>query len=125
MAYDWGSLGSSLSGYGSVLSSIGTTVTGIMASKEMKDIARKYQSRFLLLEQQKAAAQDKATQEMIELEKMKVQHQMELEEESEREKARIFQEWLYAKRGEPVEGFSTGMIVIGGIALFLIFMMIK
>lgn len=123
MAYDWGSLGSSISSYGGILSSIGNTVTGIMASKEMADISKKYQKRFLFLEQEKAKAEDEARKELIELEKTKLIHQMQLEEATELEKRNIFKEWLYSKEEKPVtENLSLG-IIMGFI--FLVFILIK
>lgn len=121
MAYDWGSLGSSMSPYASMLSSIGNTVTNIMASKKMADISKKYQKRFLFLEQEKAKAEDEAKKQLIELEKEKMLHQMELEEATELEKGKIFKEWLYRKEEKPVtENLSLG-IIMGFIFLIFIF----
>lgn len=125
MAYDWGSLGSSLSGYGSVLSSIGNTVTGIMASREMIDISKKYQKRFLFLEQEKLRAQQQTEKELIEIEKLKAEHEMKIEEETEREKGKIFQEWLYAKEQLPLENSSFEIFAIIGLLGFFIFKIVK
>jgi len=94
MSFNWASLGSVLGNYASVLSSIGSTVTGIMAAKKAQDIEKRYQKAFYLLAEEKAKAETEFQNKLLELEKERLEKGLEFEMQLEEKRLAFEKEYL-------------------------------